>query len=99
MGGIINWWTHSHELSLRCLGYFGAGVVVRALSALGGAAGAGAIAGTMSVAAGVGVGAFTGAVIGTPSSLLLNRVNNVLSGGNFDDNFAHSFWSICLAVP
>ena len=97
VGGIINWWTHGHELSLRGLGYFGAGAVVGGLSALGGAAGAGAIAGVSGLAAGVGVGAFTGAVLGLPTSLLLNGVNNVLSGGNFGDNFAQSFWSGLLS--
>ena len=97
VGGIINWWTHGHELSLRGLGYFGAGAVVGGLSALGGAAGAGAIAGVSGLAAGVGVDAFTGAVLGLPTSLLLNGVNNVLSGGNFGDNFAQSFWSGLLS--
>ena len=92
VGGIINWWTHGHEFSLRGLGYFGAGAAVGALSALGGAAGAAAI-GASGLAAGVGVGAFIGGTIGTGTSLLLNGCNNMLGGGNFGDNFAQSFWS------
>lgn len=90
MGGFINWYLHGQQFSLKGLGYFGIGALAGALTAVGGAWAAQAIA-AEGVALGALVGAGTAGLSGGLSSYLANGLNNIIDGNRFGQNGLQSF--------
>ena len=89
VGGVINWVNNGAKFSWKGLGYFAAGAAVGVASAVSGGWIAGATQ-TAGIITGAAVGAGTGMLTGAATSIALNRLNNVIGGQNFWNNWQQS---------